>query len=116
MGAELAKKLAGEGVDVIIHGRSASSADSVVAVTRGPGGSAKAILGDLGNWAEVDRIAQEVLATGPIDILINCHGSSTFSNDWFDTTIDNWLEQYQLVTIYAVQFIKAFVPGMRERR
>jgi len=115
MGAEIARGLAAEGVEVIVHGRNAIAADAVAADIRERGGTAHVVLGDLGTPEAVEDIAVRALAIGPIDILINCQGSSRAPVDWFNGTVESWQQQYQMVLIYALQLIKAFAPGMKER-
>lgn len=116
MGAEIVKKLAAEGAEVIIHGRSLPSAEAVAAEIQAKGGKADIILGDLSDPAEVEKLAERALATGPIDILVNCQGSTLEPVAWFDADYRSWKHQYQMVLIYALQLIQAFVPGMKKRR
>jgi NAD(P)-dependent dehydrogenase (short-subunit alcohol dehydrogenase family) len=60
-------------------------------------------------------MAREALATGPVDILINCAGAASEPHRWFDGPKDAWQRQFQTSTFYAVQLIQAIVPSMRER-
>lgn len=115
IGSGIARKLGSEGVEVIVHGRDAKSAEAVVAEIRADGGKAISILGRLDDMQDVERLARDALATGPIDILINSAGACPDVHPWFEVPIDNWHRQYQLSTVYAVQLIRAFVPPMRER-
>lgn len=107
--------LSGEGVEILVHGRSATNAEAVVAGIRARGGKASALTGALDVPDEVERLAREALETGPIDILINCAGATTSALGWFDVPIENWRQQYQFSTLYAVQLMRALVPAMRER-
>jgi len=116
MGADIARALGAEGVEVIVHGRNAAAAEAVAADICAGGGTAHIVLGNLGAPADVDELAARALAVGPIDILINCQGSSHAPVDWFTGTVESWQYQYQMVLIYALQLIKAFAPGMKERR
>lgn len=115
IGAAIAQELAREGVDVIIHGRSRDSAQCVRDAIVAAGGNASVVLASLDDRADVARLAAEALATGPIDILINCAGASSTPGKWFTGSEDLWHEQFQKSTFYAVQLIRAIVPQMRER-
>jgi NAD(P)-dependent dehydrogenase (short-subunit alcohol dehydrogenase family) len=115
IGSAIARKLAEEGADVIVHGRSRDSAEAVAADIRAAGRKADIVLGALDSAADVDGIARDALATGPIDILINCAGAGSSTKRWFDVPIETWQHQIQFSLLYAVQLIRAIVPPMRER-
>jgi gluconate 5-dehydrogenase len=75
LGAAMASALAGAGAEVVIGGRDAARAEEVVAAIREQGGSASAVLGDLGTAAGVERFADAVQQDGaPVDILVNSAG------------------------------------------
>jgi gluconate 5-dehydrogenase len=75
LGAAMASALAGAGAEVVVGGRDAARADQVVAAIREQGGSASAVLGDLGTSAGAERFAGAVQADGaPVDILVNSAG------------------------------------------
>lgn len=116
IGAGIAAMLAGEGVEVLVHGRSPANAAAVVDGIRAQGGKASALFAALDVPDEVERLARDALATGPIDILINSAGATTSARSWFDVPMEIWQQQYQFSTLYAVQLIRALVPAMRERR
>lgn len=75
LGAAMASALAGAGADVVVGGRDAARAERVVAAIREQGGSASAVLADLGTPAGVERFAGAVQQDGaPVDILVNSAG------------------------------------------
>ena len=75
LGAAMASALAGAGAEVVVGGRDAARADQVVAAIREQGGSASAVLGDLGTSAGAERFAGAVQQDGaPVDILVNSAG------------------------------------------
>lgn len=115
IGAGIAVMLAGEGVEILVHGRRTKNAEAVVEDIRASGGRASALIGALDVPQDVDRLAAAALATGPIDILINSAGATTSACGWFDVPMEKWQRQYQFSTLYAVQLIRALVPPMRER-
>lgn len=115
IGAAIALQLAREGVEVIIHGRSAGSAAAVKDQIEEAGGRAEVLLASLDDPAQVDDLAGQALAGGPVDILINCAGAASTVHRWFDAPADAWPKQFQTSTFYAVQLIRAIVPQMRDR-
>lgn len=115
IGAGIALALAKEGVEVIVHGRSKDSAQGVCDAIAAAGGSAGMMLAALDDPAEVGRLAHEAMASGPLDILINCAGAASEPHRWFDGPADAWQRQFQTSTFYAVQLIQAIVPSMRKR-
>lgn len=115
IGSGIARMLAAEGADVIVHGRNRDSAEAVASDIRAGGGTASIMLGRLDDTIAVDRLAAEALAAGPIDILINCAGAGSSTRRWFDVPLEAWQHQFQFSTLYAVQMIRALVPAMRER-
>jgi 3-oxoacyl-[acyl-carrier protein] reductase len=117
IGAAIARGLAQEGADVVIHGRDPERARKLAEDLSHLGGTCRAVTGRLDIHAEVDRIAEEVLALGKVDILVNSAGAASNPNrNWFEIPVADWMAQYQFVVLYAVRLIQAFSPGMRERK
>lgn len=118
IGAAIARMLANEGVDVIVHGRNADRASAVVSQIERAGGRAAIALGDLAIPAQSEQVIDDAYkAFGRIDILVNnVGGSSDVSHpDWFGASVDEWAENYNANTLAAVRLTKAFVPAMRDR-
>ena len=114
IGAAIARALAREGVQVVIHGRSAASAESVATDIREAGGEVSVVLGDLGDASAVDRIAREAMAAfGGLDILVNSAGASDHFDLWRDTSLQTWERQYRLSVLYAIQLIQLIAPSMQ---
>ena len=98
IGAGIALALAKEGVDIIAHGRNKESAQAVCDAIAAAGGTASMVLASLDDPAEVGRLAHEALASGPVDILINCAGAASEPHRWFDGPADAWQRQFQPAT------------------
>ena len=75
IGRAVALKLAQEGAEVIVHGRDAARGAETVNEIIEAGGTASFVAADLGETAEVQRLADDV---GDVDILINNAGISVF--------------------------------------
>src|SRR5258706_8115438 len=97
IGAQCARVLAGEGVSVVINGRSADRAAAVTEEIRKVGGEAKFVLGDVttedGSNAVIEGAKS---AFDGIDILVNNVGNPTQeSHDlWFDAPFQEWIDDY----------------------
>ena len=75
IGRAIAKELARQGADVIVHGRDEARGESVVQEIVSAGGKARFVKADLESAADVKRLANEA---GPVDILINNAGFALF--------------------------------------
>lgn len=118
IGEGIAHALAMEGASVIIHGRSGDRAQAVQAAIFAAGGLCETVLGDLSIAREAERVAQEVLAHGEVDILINNSGGMIGQDgamDWFGSPVDDWAKSYESNVLAAVRLIHLMAPGMRAR-
>ncbi|WP_319518950.1 SDR family oxidoreductase [uncultured Martelella sp.] len=108
IGAEIAKRLAKDGIDVIVnYASNAAAAEEVVAAITGEGGKAVAVQADISTTAGVKALFDAAEATyGKADILINNGGVLLLSplKDFDDETFEREV---------AVNFGGVF-KGMRE--
>jgi len=107
LGESIARLLAAEGADVVVHGRDEVRAKAVAAEI----GAAGVAIGDLTTDAGADAVAE---AAGEIDILVNNAGAYGHVG-WADATPEVWLSIYEANVVSAVRMIRRFVPGMRAR-
>ena len=82
MGRAIAHKLAGEGVHVVLTGRTQDKLEAVAAEIAAQGGSALVHLLDVKDADQIQALATR-LAGGHVDMLINCAG------DWLIRSIDD---------------------------
>ena len=75
IGRAVALQLARDGAEVVVHGRDAARGAETVAEIANSGGRASFVAADLGDAADVQRLASEV---GDVDILVNNAGISLF--------------------------------------
>ena len=75
IGRAVALQLARDGAEVLVHGRDAARGAQTVKEITDAGGKASFVAADLGNAADVQRLANDV---GDVDILINNAGISVF--------------------------------------
>ncbi|MGJ6966799.1 SDR family NAD(P)-dependent oxidoreductase [Streptosporangium sp. G11] len=114
LGEAIAKALAAEGADVVVHGRDRTRTEAVATAIRAAGGSARAAIGDLATDAGADATTEAALAEGPIDILVNNAGAYPHRG-WKEATAEDWRQTYELNVISGVRMILRLLPGMRER-
>src|SRR5712692_5571461 len=111
IGRAVALQLGREGAEVVVHGRDAArGADTVEEITAA-GGRASFVAADLGDAADVQRLASDV---GDVDILINNAGIALFGpTAEFDVSA---FDKMFASNVRAPFFlVAAFAPGMAAR-
>ena len=111
LGRAIARQLARDGAEVIVHGRDAARGAQTVEMIRGDGGSARFVAADLSDPANIERLAEE---TGEIDILVNNAGFSKWgpTADLDVATFDAMFAANVRAPFYLVA---AFAPRMAAR-
>ncbi|MET8638774.1 SDR family NAD(P)-dependent oxidoreductase [Streptomyces sp. NPDC004096] len=107
LGEAIARLLAAEGADVVVHGRDEARTRKVAKEI----GAAAVAIGDLTTDKGADAVA---VAAGEIDILVNNAGAYDHLG-WTDATADTWVRTYEVNVVSGVRMIQRLVPGMRER-
>src|SRR5262245_29822007 len=103
IGAAIATTLAREGASVIVHGRDRVQTGRVVDAVTAQGGRAYAVLGDLTQDEEVERLVAEAEDyVGAIDILINNAGGAGPKSSWETTEPAEWASSYDRNVLAAV--------------
>jgi NAD(P)-dependent dehydrogenase (short-subunit alcohol dehydrogenase family) len=116
IGEAIAKTLAAEGVKVVIHGRREAEANRVADEITKAGGVAAIAIGDVGNDAGADQVANSALqAFDGIDILVNNAGAYP-AQGWFAESADDWNQVYNTNVSSMVRMINRLVPLMKERQ
>ncbi len=101
IGEQIAKTLAAEGVQVVVHGRRKAEADRVVQEITATGGMAMAAIGDLGSDEETAEVVKaSSSAFGGIDILINNAGAFPMK-PWLLSTAAEWLDLCDVLEVEA---------------
>jgi NAD(P)-dependent dehydrogenase (short-subunit alcohol dehydrogenase family) len=111
IGRAVALQLARDGAEVLVHGRDAARGAETVEEITAAGGKASFVAADLGDAADVQRLASEV---GEVDILINNAGIARFApTTEFDVaTFDQMFASNVRAPFFLVA---AFAPGMAKR-
>jgi len=111
IGREVARKLAADGFDVLVHGRDGARGAAVVDEITASGGLARFIAADLTDIGAIERLADEA---GDVDVLVNNAGFS-----WFGPTADldpDTFDKMFSANVRSAYFLVAAVaPKMAKR-
>lgn len=117
IGEGVARGLAREGAIVIVHGRNKTKAEEVAHGIVTEGGRAYAVIGDLTNDEDVQRLVDEAQAfVKPVEIVVNNAGGSGETEDWSTTRPETWATGYDRNVLAAVRVTSRLLPSMREAR
>jgi 3-oxoacyl-[acyl-carrier protein] reductase len=112
LGLACAHALAAEGVSVVLNGRDTDKLARAVDEIRSHGGEATAIAADITTEEGRESL---ITGSGEIDILINNNAGPPpgLLRDWDHAAL---LGAVEANMIPAILLMRAFIPGMRERR
>src|SRR4051794_2843309 len=113
IGAAVARRLAGEGCAVLVHGRDQGRALEAAESVRAAGGGSEAVLGDLTDDEAAADVAARARRWG-VDVLVNNAGPFV-EHDWESAEPSAWLDAVNGNVVSAVRLIRVLVPPMRER-
>jgi NAD(P)-dependent dehydrogenase (short-subunit alcohol dehydrogenase family) len=111
LGRAIAFQLAGDGAEVIVHGRDAARGAQTVDAITAAGGRARFVAADLSNPADLRRLVEDI---GDIDILVNNAGFSVFGAT-ADLDLDTFDALFASNVRAAYFLVAAFAPGMVAR-
>jgi 3-oxoacyl-[acyl-carrier protein] reductase len=115
LGRATALRLADEGCDVGICGRTAETLERAGAALRGQGVRAHTVAADVAVPGETERFVEACAAAlGGVDLLVANVGGSA-GEGLLESTAEDWLRTFDLNLFHAVRAIRAAVPSMRER-
>lgn len=111
LGRAIAQQLAGDGLDVIVHGRDAVRGQQAVEEIQQAGGNATFVAADVSDPAGIEQLAA---GAGQIDVLVNNAGFS-----WFGPTAELPPDTFDALFASNVKgpyfLVAAFAPGMAAR-
>lgn len=117
IGAATARALAANGVRVAVNARSQEGIDSIVERLRAAGGEAVGVSADCTSLDELERLRGRVEAElGPADILLPYTGGFTRFTPVEEIGEEEWRQVIDDNLTSTFLTIKAFLPGMIERR
>jgi len=112
LGEAIARLMAAEGAEVVVHGRNKERAATVARSINDTGGRAIYVLGDLSTDEGADAVANGALAGGPVDILVNNAGAYT-PRPWLQVSVDDWRDSYNVNVLAYVRMIHRLLPAMK---
>lgn len=112
LGEAIARLLAAEGAEVIVHGRNEERAAAVTKIINDTGGRAVYVLGDLSTDEGADAVASGALAGGPVNILVNNAGAYT-PRPWMQVSVNDWRDSYNVNVLAYVRMIHRLLPAMK---
>ena len=112
-----AMSLAEDGWTVVVSGRRQDALDAVVASIRKAGGEAEAIPLDVSKAADVQEVADQILAKhGRIDLLVNSAGVNVPKRRWADMELDGWNQLVDINLNGVLYCMRAVLPAMRRQK
>jgi NAD(P)-dependent dehydrogenase (short-subunit alcohol dehydrogenase family) len=106
-GAIIARRLAEEGAEVVVHGFEAGQADAVAVTIDG----AQAVTGDLMSDAGAEAVWRGANEGGDVTILVNNYGRAGRGS--FDSPADDWHGMYEENVLSAARLVRLALPVMR---
>jgi 3-oxoacyl-[acyl-carrier protein] reductase len=118
IGAAIAAAFARAGAAVAVHGRDADAAASVAGDIEAAGGRAFPVLADLTRYAEIEAMRAAIEENlGPVGVLVaNAGGNPVRPGPVEDLPEDGWRASLESNLTATFLTVKAFLPGMKQRR
>ncbi len=112
-----AEALAADGWTVVVSGRRKNLLDAVVAKIAKAGGTAEAIALDVSVAADVEQVADRILAKhGRIDLLVNSAGINVPKRRWADMELEGWNKLVDVNLNGVLYCMRAVLPAMRAQK
>lgn len=115
IGRAIALRLAEEGCDVGICGRTVATLETIKAELEQHGGRVHTAIADVTQPGETERfVAETAQALGGIDLVVaNVGGATAWS--FLQASPEDWVGTFDLNLFHAVRLIRAAVPHMEQR-
>jgi 3-oxoacyl-[acyl-carrier protein] reductase len=117
IGAAIATRFAQAGAHVVVHGRDVEALETVRREIEADGGRAIAVVADLTDAAQVERMHAEIEdRAGPVDILVaNAGGSPVPPGPIEQITEEAWRASIDVNLTATFLTIRSVLPGMKAR-
>jgi NAD(P)-dependent dehydrogenase (short-subunit alcohol dehydrogenase family) len=117
IGREISLRLAADGADVVLTGRSAGPMEEVAEAVRATGRRASVVPMDLREPASIEAAAKAVQEEfGRVDVLVNNSGVGGPSAPLWEIDPEEWEETFRVNVTGTFLVCRAFLPGIIERR
>ena len=114
IGRAIALAFAQAGAEVVVLARNTEMLDALVAQIEAAGGTASAVTCDVTDPEQVQAAITGILATGPIDVLVNNAGGNSFSSPLVSMRPSGWTKTQILNVESTVWLLQAVLPAMIE--
>lgn len=116
IGRATAIVLANAGAAVVVSARTEAEIEETARTIRARAGQARAIPGDVSDWAAMQRLAERTTQeVGPADIVVANAGILEPVGDSWEVDPLEWARNLQINLIGAFYTARAFLPGMVQR-
>lgn len=115
IGAATARALAEAGLDVVLAARGRDQIERLASELATAGGRSRAVVCDVTSEASVAALAREAAEAGPVAVLVNNAGAAG-SMPLGRTSLEEWNRLLAVNATGAFLCIRAFLPGMLERK
>ena len=117
IGREISLRLAADGADVVLTGRSTEAMEEVAELVRSAGRRALPVAMDLRDPASIEAAARAAEAEfGRVDVLVNNSGVGGPSKPMWEIDLEEWEDTFRVNVTGTFLACKAFLPGMVARR
>lgn len=110
IGAATVRLLRAHGWEVVATAR---REERLAALAEGTG--CQYVVADLQKDDDVTRLAEQVLAGGAVDAVVNNAGGALGVDPVAQGRVEEWLTMYERNVLGALRVTQAFLPGLRER-
>src|SRR3954447_20793688 len=116
IGRAISLRLAAEGADVVLTGRSTQAMEEVAEQIRAAGRRALPVVLDLRDPGSITAAAKAADAEfGRVDVLVNNSGVGGPSAPLVEMPVDEWEDTFRVNVTGTLLACKAFLPGMIAR-
>lgn len=112
IGRAIALAFAEAGAEVVVLARNAEMLDALVAQISAAGGSASAVTCDVTDAEQVSAAVAGIVASGPVDVLVNNAGGNSFSAPLVSMRPSGWSKTQILNVDSTVWMLQAVLPAM----
>ena len=115
LGAGIARQLGRDGAAVVVHYRAdAAAAHHVVADIAAAGGRGIAVSGSIGDYDDVDKLADQILdEVGAIDLLVSNAGTASRGQSIADSANEEFDRLLRIHALGPLHLVRRLLPGMR---
>jgi NAD(P)-dependent dehydrogenase (short-subunit alcohol dehydrogenase family) len=113
IGYALAAGAAGRGLRVVLSDVRADALEPAAAALRESGATVTAVVADVSQPADIDRLARTAFALGPVQLICSNAGIVVVGRAW-ELTVADWERVMNVNFMATVHLVRAFLPPLIE--